>query len=159
MHESGRVRLRYPDNSPWKKVNDNSQNPEYRVHFAAGSPTGRVTMTQQPQDLTEAIGKRLRAAREACGLSVQQLADRTDGALLKSRIGNYEQGIRRPSIEVACALAEALGNASAAYLLGVDDVNAGFSADEMSLLDRFRAADETGRKTIIAVAETQARFS
>lgn len=67
--------------------------------------------------------------------------------------------MRRPSIEAACALADALRSVSPARLLCVDDLEAEFSAEDMGLLDRFRAADETGRKTILAIAESQARLS
>jgi len=42
-------------------------------------------------------------------LSLSQLAALTDGLYSKSRISNYEQGLRRPSIEAARTLAAALG--------------------------------------------------
>ena len=110
-------------------------------------------------DLTRTAGQRLRTAREARGLSQRELALLTDGAVLDGRISNFEQGKRCPSVEAACALADALGNVSAAHLLCVDDLEEGFSAEEMGLLDRFRAADETGRRNILAIAEGQARLS
>ena len=46
-------------------------------------------------DLAHSISARLRAARQARGVSLSQLSALTDGALSKSRISNYEQGLRR----------------------------------------------------------------
>jgi transcriptional regulator with XRE-family HTH domain len=72
--------------------------------------------------------------------------------LSKSRISNYEQGIRRLSVEAAKVLAEALGNVSPAYLLCVDDGETK-SPDEMQLLQRYRAADADGKAEIMGLAE------
>lgn len=118
-------------------------------------------MIQKDYDpnLNHTSGERLRAAREARGLSLQQLAMHTDGALLKSRTGNCEQGIRRLSVEAACTLTKALGNVSAAHLLCVDDVEAGFSTEERLLLTEFRGADARQRETILNIAELQHTFS
>ena len=116
-------------------------------------------MSPQRDDLNRTIGKRLRAARAARGLSQKDLALLMDGSLPKVNVSSFEKGIRRPSVEAACALAEALGNVSAAHLLCVDDVEAGFSADEKRLLSEFRAADDYGRRTILMVAEMQASYS
>ena len=46
-------------------------------------------------DLSTKIGLRLRAARNAQKLPLSALAARTGGALSRSRISNYEQGLRR----------------------------------------------------------------
>jgi transcriptional regulator with XRE-family HTH domain len=74
----------------------------------------------------------------------------------KSRISNYEQGIRRLGLEEAKALAEALGTVSATYLLCLDDE--GFlSVQEQELLRCFRQTDERGRETILDVARGQCR--
>ena len=59
-------------------------------------------------DLTKRIGQRLRAARQDQKLSLSELSGRTE-SLSKSRISNYEQGTRRPSLEVAEQLASLLG--------------------------------------------------
>ena len=85
--------------------------------------------------MTQSIGDRLRAVRHERGLSLQKLADLTDGMLSKSRISNYEQGIRRPSVEVAQILSQALGGVSAAYLLGVDGLESLLNPDEMRLIN------------------------
>jgi transcriptional regulator with XRE-family HTH domain len=101
---------------------------------------------------SKSIGERLRAARHARGISLQALSDLTGGTLSKSRISNYEQGIRRLSVEAARVLAEALGTVSPAYLLCVDDGETK-SPEEMQLLQRYRAADAGGKTAIMAAAE------
>ena len=63
-------------------------------------------MTTTTDDaLTKDIALRLRYVREAQGLTQAELSELTDGELSKSRISNYEQGIRRMSLEAARALA------------------------------------------------------
>ncbi|NBC15057.1 MAG: helix-turn-helix domain-containing protein, partial [Gammaproteobacteria bacterium] len=91
-------------------------------------------MADSERELTREIGQRVRAARHERGLSLAQLAALTDGLYSKSRISNYEQGLRRPSIEAARTLADALVIVSAAQLLGVEggEDNA-LSAGEMRL--------------------------
>ncbi len=115
------------------------------MNEAANKPPG-------PNEPSKRIGERLRAARHARGISLQALSDLTGGALSKSRISNYEQGIRRLSVEAAKGLAESLGNASAAYLLCVDDGETK-TPEEMQLLRRYRAADADGQAAIMALAE------
>jgi len=105
--------------------------------------------------LTKSIGERIRQTRHERGLSLQKLADLTDGMLSKSRISNYEQGIRRPSIEVAQILAKALGGVSAAHLLGVDGFERTMKPDELRLVKAYRSADERGKSTILATAEME----
>jgi len=111
-------------------------------------------MTDSELELTRDIGRRLRAARHERGLSLAQLAALTDGLYSKSRISNYEQGLRRPSIEAAQVLAEALVIVSAAQLLGVQggEGNA-LSAEEMRLLDAFRRVDADWRRRLLDIAE------
>ena len=67
---------------------------------------------------TKQIGARLRKARHDAGLSLGGVSDRTGGLLSKSRISNYEQGLRRIGLEEAELIAGATG-VSAAYLLGI----------------------------------------
>ncbi|MBK1633975.1 hypothetical protein CKO31_25265 [Thiohalocapsa halophila] len=111
-------------------------------------------MTDAEHELTREIGQRLRAARHERGLTLSQLAALTDGLYSKSRISNYEQGLRRPSIEAARTLADALVIVSAAQLLGVEggEDNA-LSAGEMRLLDAFRRADADWRRRLLDIAE------
>jgi transcriptional regulator with XRE-family HTH domain/predicted RNA-binding Zn-ribbon protein involved in translation (DUF1610 family) len=77
-------------------------------------------MPANDQDLNNRIGERLRAVRMARGLTNERLSARTNGAVSKHQISNIERGRTRPSIEVACALAKALGHVSAAHLLCLD---------------------------------------
>jgi transcriptional regulator with XRE-family HTH domain len=73
------------------------------------------------RELTNQIGDRLRAERKAQDLSLADLSERTNGQLSKSRISNYEQGIRRMGLEESRILSEALGTASPMYLLCLED--------------------------------------
>jgi transcriptional regulator with XRE-family HTH domain len=107
-------------------------------------------------DLTKKIGQRLRAARQAQGLSLSDLSSRT-GSLSKSRISNYEQGIRRMGLEEAQTLAQALGSVTPTYLLCLDDTDP-LSQHERALVSKFRRADERGRETILRIAEAQAEY-
>ena len=110
-------------------------------------------MTPEEQALTTKIGLRLRAARKDQNLSLQSLSERMGDALSKSRISNYEQGLRRLGIEEARLISKALGSVSATYLLCLEDK--GFLTDqEQELLRCFRQADE--RETILRVAQSQA---
>jgi transcriptional regulator with XRE-family HTH domain len=107
-------------------------------------------------DLTKRIGQRLRAARQDQKLSLSELSARTD-SLSKSRISNYEQGIRRMGLEEAQELATALGTVTPVYLLCLDDTDP-LSQRERELVDHFRHADERGKETIIKVASDQSGF-
>jgi len=102
-------------------------------------------------DLTKKIGLRLRDVRKRRGLSLAALSSRSGDVLSKSRISNYEQGLRRMGIEEAQTLAAALSTVSATYLLCLDDDDF-LSDDEQVLIERFRRADERGRATVLAVA-------
>lgn len=108
-------------------------------------------------DLTKRIGQRLRAARHEQKLSLSDLSGRTN-SLSKSRISNYEQGIRRMGLEEAHELSVALGTVTPTYLLCLDD-RGPLSSEEIELVDYFRGTDERGRITILAVALTQAPFA
>lgn len=107
-------------------------------------------------DLNKRIGQRLRDARHKQKLSLAALSARTN-ALSKSRISNYEQGIRRMGLEEAHELSIALGNVTPTYLLCLDD-RGPFSDQELALVDYFRSTDQRGRETILALAASQAVF-
>ncbi len=83
------------------------------------------TEAQQPKTTMYGLiaGKRIKAAREALGLSQDGLSERTGKKLGGRRIGNWEQGTREVGIQEAIILGEALGEPPA-YLMGlVDDVD------------------------------------
>jgi len=107
-------------------------------------------------DLTKLIGQRLRSARQAQGLSLSDLSGRT-GTLSKSRISNYEQGIRRMGLEEAQELARALGSVTPTYLLCLEDTDP-LTKEERTLVERYRQADVRGQETILRVAETQSDY-
>ena len=110
-------------------------------------------MSDTSPTLNRKIGDRLRAIRNDRGLSLSQLSERTGGAFSKSRISNYEQGIRRLSIEGAQILADALGGVNAAHLLCLDEEFAG-SPDEQRLVSCFRQANASGKQAIMAAVDS-----
>jgi transcriptional regulator with XRE-family HTH domain len=112
-------------------------------------------MTPESQSLTTKIGLRLRAARKERQLSLQSLSERTGGDLSKSRISNYEQGLRRLGIEEARLISKALGTVSPTYLLCLDDDEEPLNEQEQKLLHCFRRTDDRGRETILEVASSQ----
>ena len=109
----------------------------------------------QRDALSAAIGLRLRDERHRQKISLSQLAALTDDILSKSRISNYEQGIRRMGIEEAVILGRALGGVSPAYLLCLEDSDP-LPRDELNLLALYRASDQRGRSMIASVAESEA---
>ncbi len=102
--------------------------------------------------LNARIGRRLRAARHEQQLSLSGLSERTGARLSKSRISNYEQGLRRLGLEEALILAETLGRGlSPAYLLCLEDQTP-LSEEEERLVEYFRASDDRGRGITLAAA-------
>jgi transcriptional regulator with XRE-family HTH domain len=106
--------------------------------------------------LNKQIGQRLRAARLAHKYSLSELASRTR-TLSKSRISNYEQGIRRMGIEEAQELSEALEGITPAYLLCLDDASP-LSEEEWKLIQRYRRTDPRGRELIQQIADNQGKY-
>ena len=114
-----------------------------------------IRMSDSVGARTRDIGLRLRKARRGQGLSLEDLAVRTDRALSRSRISNYEQGLRRLGLEEAMQLAQALGTLSAAEILGLDDEDF-LAGEERNLLGLFRGADARGKEEILHVARSVA---
>ncbi|WP_058554375.1 helix-turn-helix domain-containing protein [Thiohalocapsa sp. ML1] len=106
--------------------------------------------------LNKQIGQRLRSARLAHKYSLAELASRTR-TLSKSRISNYEQGIRRMGIEEAQELSEALEGITPAYLLCLDDTSP-LSEEEWQLIQRYRRTDGRGRALIQQIADNQGQY-
>lgn len=99
-------------------------------------------------ELSTQIGERLRAERKAQNLSLSELSERTNGRLSKSRISNYEQGIRRMGLEESRILSEALGTVSPMYLLCLED------EQEIETLRRcYLDTTPTGRNLMLAMAK------
>ena len=112
--------------------------------------------TESENALTREIGERLRYARHSKGLSLGQLSGLTSGALSKSRISNYELGIRRMSVEAARLLADALGTCTPAFLLCIED-HLNLTADEIDLIQTYRQTDAKGRALVRQGAHEQVR--
>jgi transcriptional regulator with XRE-family HTH domain len=106
--------------------------------------------------LNKQIGQRLRSARLAHKYSLAELASRTR-TLSKSRISNYEQGIRRMGIEEAQEISEALEGITPAYLLCLDDTSP-LSEEEWQLIQRYRRTDGRGQALIQQVADNQGQY-
>lgn len=93
---------------------------------------------------------RVTELRKARGLTMQQLADRTN--ITRGHLGNLERGERELTKPVMERLAEHLGCAPA-DLLNLED--GGLSPQERYLIDTYRAVPESMRGTWRAVAESQ----
>lgn len=98
-------------------------------------------------------GRRIRGLRNEHGWTLQDLSRETGGALSKSRISNYEQGLRGIGVYEARLLARALGT-TAAYLLLIEPEDY-LPPDERTLLQKYRASDDRGKKSIQSVADAQ----
>ena len=79
----------------------------------------------------ELIGQRLRDCRKAQGLTLKELAARTNH-LSDIRIGQWERGIREPSIDHLKELARAL-KISPTYLMGLTDKEEGATINHVRL--------------------------
>jgi len=71
----------------------------------AAAPRGRPP--KDHTDTTPGWARRLRAAREAAGLTIGELADRV--GLEREAVARYDAGERTPNVLVGLALARALG--------------------------------------------------
>ena len=74
----------------------------------------------QNRSASEPVGQYIRNLRHAYGWSLQELSNRCQGMLTKSRISNYEQGIRQPKVDAAAILADAFG-VTPAQILRIED--------------------------------------
>ncbi|AFL74095.1 helix-turn-helix domain-containing protein [Thiocystis violascens] len=102
--------------------------------------------------LTRRIGSRLRAERQRRGWSLSDLSARTADQLSKSRISNYEQGIRRMGLEAAHQIAAALETVSPAWLLMLEEYNP-LTDDELRLIQGFRAMNEARQRQLLDMVE------
>ncbi|WP_063657777.1 helix-turn-helix domain-containing protein [Candidatus Arsenophonus triatominarum] len=117
------------------------------------------------KNLHERIGKRLKLLREARGLSQAQLA-KLCGYSSASRIGNYELGDRKISVDDAIRIAPILGISAADLLFSNDDQLDNFSKKgkvlsktEENLLEMFNALTEEKQKNYLKeIAETRANL-
>lgn len=62
----------------------------------------------EPDTLSLAVGRRIRALREEAGLTLEQVARGLDGGS-KGHLSSMERGLVRPTVHTLAALAERLG--------------------------------------------------
>lgn len=117
---------------------------EQQTHKQRGHRTVEAEFAQ----LSARIGQRLRAERMRRGWSLNDLSKRTQDQFSKSRISNYEQGIRRMGLEAACQLAEAFGDVTPAWLLMLDECGP-LSVEERELVEAFRSMSEKERRRVL----------
>lgn len=71
----------------------------------------------------EIVGRNIRLAREALGMSQTELAEKAD--VKQNTISNYESGQRSPGYQTLCLIANALGVTVVDLLNGVVEVKNG----------------------------------
>lgn len=101
--------------------------------------------------VNRAVGRRVRSARQACGWSLLDVEERSDGAFKASVVGAYERGERALSVSRLVGLAELYGvapstllpepsaGAEAGVLLDLDAVDT-LPDDQAALVDRYLEA-------------------
>lgn len=89
-------------------------------------------------------GRRLRAARLAKELTLEDLSAKVGKLLSPSRLSNYEQGIRMIGVQEALALYPHLG-VEPSHLLCVDVEEGDLTPQENRLLRNFRSLPEKDR--------------
>ena len=111
--------------------------------------------------------RHLRMAREARGLSQEQLADAL--GITQQMYSGYEQGKHDPKSFLVREICEVLG-VSGSYLLGVSDADNQFTEelgacrvslmpDELQLVLDFRACSPEMKRVVVATAKTAASSS
>lgn len=68
----------------------------------------RMPRRTSPDEIAIAVGERIRSLRQAAGLSIQDLAERS-GIYSKGHISNVERGLVRPNVQTLKQIAEGLG--------------------------------------------------
>jgi len=99
------------------------------------------------------VGLRIQAARKARGWSLREMCDHTDW-LEKSRLGNWESGLRMIGLDEAKIVAKLLG-VTTEHILCLDDS----TLEEAQLVAHFRACDERGKRLLMKTAESEAESS
>lgn len=105
-----------------------------------------------PMDYKKEIGARIRAAREAKGLKLREVAARVNDLLDLKRINAYENGVRMPGPQEAVILSKVLG-VRPAYLMGLEDET------EEKLVRNWRTLSERDRMSIFRKVEALALTS
>lgn len=95
------------------------------------------------------MSETLKALRKRDKLTQQELADQT--GLSRSRINNYEQGIREPDFETAEILADFF-NVDLDTLYSGASSSAILSESESTLISLFRSLNSAGRLKVLEYA-------
>jgi len=96
--------------------------------------------------ITADFGQRLREIRESRGLSLKELAERTEAHV--SNLSCYETGKRIPSLELFIRIATVLG-VTADYLLGsVDEEGVLFDEEVRSIVRDLQALNPRDREAV-----------
>lgn len=119
------------------------------------SRPGKTVKSVEPKRdrIAEEMGRRIREARTELNLTVPQIADALGKLYSHSRLGNYDQGLRRIGTEEARALAAVL-RVDAAYLLCVEDQS--MTDQERELLRAYRALPENERNKLLREVQAKA---
>lgn len=103
------------------------------------------------------LGKRLRMARKAAGLTQKSLADMV--GIGASSIANYETGVSAPNEDILINLMKAL-SIDANFLYADDIISQPgaryLSPDEERLLSTYRSLNTTGKQMAITTIESYA---
>lgn len=95
------------------------------------------------------MSETMKALRRREKLTQQELADRV--GLTRSRINNYEQGIREPDFETAEILADFF-NVDLNTLYSGASSSASLAESEVTMLDFFRSLNIAGQKKVLEYA-------
>ena len=95
------------------------------------------------------MSETLRSLRAQKSMTQQELADKT--GLSRSRINNYEQGIREPDFRTAEILADFF-NVDLDMLYSGSSSPVSLSETEMTMIDFFRSLNGNGQKKVLEYA-------
>lgn len=103
------------------------------------------------ENLSEIIGKRIKAKREQIGISQKGLAEKVD--VSPAAINQFEKGEKKPSSEVLARIASELG-ISTDYLLGASDEEKIFLSENVAVAFRdFKELTKKDREVILSHIE------
>jgi transcriptional regulator with XRE-family HTH domain len=98
----------------------------------------------EPSEIQKAVGKRIRAAREALKLSQEELGDRVD--VSAHAISNYERAFYTPPLDRLAQIAMALGKSLRDLM--PDDEDIPLSADEVLIIEMIAAARQLNTEAL-----------
>lgn len=105
-----------------------------------------------PNNDLPVLGERLKKARKDCGLTQEQLAERS--GLSTRHIAKIEKGDVNPSFEVLSTLVKTLGVSFDAIF---DPASEQVEADLQEIAGLYRACPEQGRRLILAAVRAMVK--